>query len=231
MGELTADVPKPMLEVGGRPMLEHVLEGLASIGVERFLLVVGYRRDVIEEYFRGSHFAIEFRVQERVDGTGSATRLARDFVGRDPFLLTFGDILVDPGAYVRCASELRPSTAAVLGVKEVDDPWRAAAVYVDSDGRITRVIEKPPQGTSSTRWASAGLYAMRPLVFDYLDRVEPSPRGEYELTSIFDMMLRDGLELRIGPVEGDWRDLGSPQELAAANAELAPETADHPKQH
>jgi UDP-N-acetylglucosamine diphosphorylase / glucose-1-phosphate thymidylyltransferase / UDP-N-acetylgalactosamine diphosphorylase / glucosamine-1-phosphate N-acetyltransferase / galactosamine-1-phosphate N-acetyltransferase len=230
MGALTADVPKPMLPVGGRPMLEHVLQALDSAGIEQFLIVVGYRREVIEQHFRASRFRISYRVQERVDGTGSAARLARDFVADEPFLLTFGDILVDPSAYIRCMNELHASTAAVLGVKDVDDPWRGAAVYADADGRITRVIEKPPQGTSTTRWGSAGLYTMRPLAFAYLDRLQPSPRGEYELTSIFDMMLSDGLELRIGPVEGEWRDLGSPQELAAANAELAPETADDGEQ-
>src|SRR5512134_2355349 len=110
MGDLTADMPKPMLPVGGRPMLEHVLEGLTRAGVERFLVVVGYRREVIHDYFRGSRYTIEFRVQERVDGTGSATRLARDFVADEPFLLTFGDILVEPSAYLRCERELRPDT-------------------------------------------------------------------------------------------------------------------------
>jgi NDP-sugar pyrophosphorylase family protein len=227
MGSLTADLPKPMLPVGGRPMLEHVLQGLHTAGIKQFLLVVGYRREVIENHFRTSPFAIEYRLQERVDGTGSAARLARDFIRHEPFLLTFGDILVEPSAYTRCMDELRDSTAAVLGVKDVDDPWRGAAVYADGDGRITRVIEKPPQGTSTTRWGSAGLYTMRPLAFRYLDKLQPSERGEYELTSIFEVMLQDGLELRIGPVEGEWRDLGSPQELAAANAELAPEPPNH----
>lgn len=219
MGELTNDLPKPMLPVHGRPILEHVLEGLASAGVERFLLVVGYRRDAIEAHFRNWRLPVEFRLQDPVDGTGSATRLAREFAGREPFLLTFGDILCGHEAYVRCARTLldNPAARAVLGVKDVDDPWRGAAVYEDR-GVIHRIVEKPPVGTSTTRWNSAGLYAMDPVVFDYLDRLTPSPRGEYELTSIFDMMMEDRLELRISPILEPWRDVGYPEDLDAVRS-------------
>jgi NDP-sugar pyrophosphorylase family protein len=176
MGELTADLPKPMLPVQGRPMLDHILERLAGAGVEEYLIVVGYRREVIKEHLRGWPRPITFIVQERVDGTGSATRLAREFA-TGPFLLTFGDIMVGTDAYRNCARILttNPETGVVLGVKDLDDPWRGAAVY-EVDGRITRVVEKPPKGTSTTRWGSAGLYAMRPVVFEYLDRLQP-PRA------------------------------------------------------
>lgn len=219
MGALTEDTPKSMLPVRGRPLLEHMLERLESVGVERFLIVVGYKRELIEQHFRDWRKPVTFRVQDPVNGTGSAARLARDFVGDEPFILALGDILCDPDAYVRCARTLldHPNTQAVMGCKETDDPWRAAAVYVDGEGVLTRVIEKPPKGESTTRWTSAGVYAMKPVVFDYLDRLELSPRGEYELTSIFEMMLADGLELRLGPMEGNWRDVGRPEDLDAVN--------------
>lgn len=217
MGEITAQIPKPMLLVHGQPLLEHILEALAAAGVEEFLIVVGYHREIIEDHFRNWRLPVQFCVQDPVDGTGTAARLARGFAGSDPFLLTFGDILSDPGAYVRCARLLEdnPATVAVLGVKNVDDPWRGAAVYVEN-GFITRVIEKPPQGTSTTRWDSAGLYALTPLAFPYLDRLTPSARNEYELTSIFGMMIADGLELRISPMDESLH-IGLPADLNAAN--------------
>lgn len=109
-----------------------------------------------------------------------------------------------------------PGCGAVLGVKDVEDPWRAAAVYAEG-GRVSKVIEKPPQGTSTTRWASAGLFAMRPAVFPYLDRLTPSERGEYELTAIFASMLNDGIEVRMSAIEGRWLDVGRPEDLQTAN--------------
>jgi dTDP-glucose pyrophosphorylase len=219
MGGLTVETPKPMLPVQGRPMLEHILDRLAAAGVEKFLVVAGYRREAIEAHFRHWRLPVQFRVQEPVNGTGTAARLAREFTHGEPFLLTYGDILCDASAYVRCGAVLEhyPATAAVLGVKVVDDPWRGAAVYVEA-GLVRQVIEKPPKGTSNTQWGSAGLYALRSDVFPYLDRLQPSERNEYELTSIFDMMIGDGLELRISAIEGAWRDVGRPEDLDAANA-------------
>ena len=219
MGEITAGVPKAMLSVRGRPMLEHVLDGLATAGIAEFFVVVGYRREMIETHFHDWRLPIRFHVQEVLNGTGGAARLAREFAGGEPFLLTFGDILCEPPAYVRCARVLEDhsQTVAVLGVRDVDDPWQGAAVY-EVGGTVTRVVEKPPRGTSTTRWNSAGLYAMRPAVFPYLDRLAPSPRNEYELTSIFEMMLQERVELRISAIEGRWRDVGRPEDLEAVNS-------------
>jgi len=218
MGEFTLETPKPMLAVQGKPMLEHVLDGLASVGIEQFFLVVGYHHEMVEEHFRHYRLPIEFRLQDPVDGTGSAARLARDFAAGEPFLFTYGDIICDPQSYVRCARELEthPGAGAVLGVRDVDDPWQGAAVYEEA-GRVTRVIEKPPKGTSTTRWNSAGLDGLSPVAFSYLDKLRPSARGEYEVTDIFTMMLNDGVEVRISPMEGLWRDVGRPEDLAALN--------------
>ncbi len=218
MGNITAELPKPMLLVHGKPLLEHVLEGLAAAGVREFAVVVGYHHEVIEAHFQNWRLPVQFFFQENVNGTGSAVKLTEQFVGKDSFLLTYGDILCAPAAYTRCTKILLQDAeiVAVLGVKDVDDPWRGAAVY-EKGGKITQVIEKPPQGTSTTRWNSAGLYAMQPIAFQYLSRVEPSPRGEYELTSIFSMMLENHLELRISPITEEWRDVGTPEDLKAAN--------------
>jgi NDP-sugar pyrophosphorylase family protein len=228
MGSVTDDAPKPMLLVHGKPMLEHILEGLAAAAVEKFFIVVGYRHQMIEQYFRrwrSPHAPdrgtanLHFLVQDPVDGTGSATRFAKELVGNESFLLTYADILCEASEYLRCGAVLHqhPATAAVLAVKAVDDPWQGAAVYEDR-GRIRSIVEKPPKGTSSTHWNSAGVYAFKPILFQYLDRLQPSARNEYELTSALDMMLDDSLELRISPIEGKWRDVGRPEDLLAVNA-------------
>lgn len=218
MGTLTEKIPKPMLPVRGRPMLEHILGRLSKAGARQFFVVVGYLHETIEQYFRKSLLRIEFAVQTELSGTGSAARMAEDFVANEPFLLTYGDILCEPREYVRCGSVLEefPDTAAVLAVKAVDDPWQGAAVY-EENGRIKNIVEKPAKASSTTHWNSAGVYAFRPVLFDYLERLHRSPRNEYELTSALDMMLEDGLELRISVIEGEWRDVGRPEDLAAVN--------------
>lgn len=221
MGDMTLETPKPMLHVQGKPMLEHILDRMASVGVERFFFVVGYRRELIVEHFRNWRLPVEFRIQDPVDGTGSAARLARTFAASEPFLLSFGDIFCEPAAYSACAAALGSNTLAVMGVKWTEDPWQGAAVY-EKDGIIQRVVEKPPKGASTTHWNSAGLYALRPAAFDYLDRLTLSPRKEYELTQIFEMMLAEGRELRIAAIDGSWRDVGRPEDLADLNAQSGP---------
>lgn len=218
MGNITHQTPKPMLLIQGKPMLEHILEGLAASGIERFLVVVGYHHELIEQHFRDWPLPIEFRRQEPLNGTGAAARLAKEFAADQPFLLTYADILCNPAEYTRCASVLQqhPAAAAVLAVKAVDDPWQGAAVY-EQDGRIRQIVEKPPKGASTTQWNSAGIYAFRPVLFGYLERIPPSARNEYELTSALDMMLADGLELCTSPIDGAWRDIGRPEDLTAMN--------------
>lgn len=218
MGSITEDIPKPMLPIEHRPMLEHILDRLAEAGIREFFVAVGYHHELIENHFRNWRLPIQFHLQEPVDGTGSAALLAKQFARVDSFLLTYGDILCDPQEYVRCQEALNstPETAVALAVKAVDDPWQGAAVY-EMDGRIEKIIEKPAKGTSTTAWNSAGFYAFRPIIFEYLARLKPSPRNEYELTSAIDMMIADGLDLRISPIAGAWRDVGRPEDLAAAN--------------
>lgn len=219
MGDLTSHLPKPMLRVNGKPLLEHILERLRAAGFESALIVTGYRAETIEGYFAGYSMPLTFVRQDTLNGTATAALLARKFAGEDPFLLTFGDILIEPEDY-RDAVRLMASSEVegVVAVKRVEDPYQGAAVY-EANRRVTRIIEKPPRGTSSTNWNSAGMYAFRPGVFEELQRVPVSERGEYELTSALSQMLINGKSLFIVEVRGEWRDVGRPEDLEAA-AEL-----------
>ena len=103
----------------------------------------------------------------------------------------------------------------MFAVKDVDDPYQGAAVYANEGGRITRIVEKPPKGESTTSWNSAGIYAFRPSIFDELQQVPLSPQGEYELTSAVCQLLEKGRNVRLFAIEGAWRDIGRPEDVAA----------------
>jgi len=217
MGALTKRVPKPMLELQGKPILEHLLDRLRAAGFNRALIVTGYRGEVIESHFASFPMDLIFRRQQALDGTGRAALLGEEFAAADPFLLTFGDVLAEAGCYRGILDSLRadPQCQAMIGVKEVDDPWQGAAVY-ERDSRVLRVVEKPPRGASSTRWNSAGLFAFRPAIFSALKRVGKSVRGEYELTSAYQHMIEDGDLVRLYVLEGPWRDIGRPEDIETA---------------
>jgi NDP-sugar pyrophosphorylase family protein len=121
MGALTEDLPKPMLPIAGRPMLEHIVHRLQQAALSQILIVVGYRRELIEEHFRAGFEGISFAVQENAEGTAKALLLAREFAGPDGFLLTYGDIICGSANYTGIFDVLRPHLAeAVEGVKNVD---------------------------------------------------------------------------------------------------------------
>ncbi|MGB8167170.1 MAG: nucleotidyltransferase family protein, partial [Chthoniobacteraceae bacterium] len=104
MRELTNELPKPMIEVQGKPILLHIVEGLRAAGVTHFLIVVGYRADAVRDFFGdGAKFGVSVSYETQVvqDGTGRVVELARTFAGSDPFILSYGDILVDPANYQR----------------------------------------------------------------------------------------------------------------------------------
>jgi len=213
MGHLTADAPKPMLPLAGKPMLEHILDRLRASGIRRVLLVIGYRGEMIRAHLEGYPMEIAYRVQESANGTGSAALLAHDFASDEPFLLTFGDILCSIEDYRGLMAKLDEEAVGVLGVKYVDDPAPGAAVY-EEDNRVVRIIEKPPVGSSTTHWNSAGLYAFRPVLFEELRALPLSPRGEYELTTAIDQLIRRDEVLRLYAIEQEWMDVGRPEDLA-----------------
>ncbi|MGH7785453.1 MAG: nucleotidyltransferase family protein [Candidatus Binatia bacterium] len=220
MGALTAATPKPLLPVGGQPIIVHVLRGLAAAGLRRAVVVTGYLGEQIEAAL-GDGAALGLSVstcrQVQADGTARALLLAEPLVGRSPCVVSWGDILVPPAFYAEHAAAFaaRPC-AALLAVNAVEDPWAGGAVYADADGRVTRLVEKPPRGTSATQWNNAGIMAFAPVVFDYARAVPRSPRGEYELPQAVARMIADGQEVRALPVRGPWSDVATAADLAAA---------------
>src|SRR5207247_9453892 len=121
---------------------------------------------------RGYRRPLRFVRQSTLNGTATAALLTREFVGPDDFLLTYADILTGASCYRDILEGLlrAPEVEAMLAVKEVEDPYRGAAVYADSDGKVTRIVEKPPRGESATHWNSAGIYAFRPSIFEELQQ-------------------------------------------------------------
>ena len=225
MKALTEDVPKPMLPVAGRPLLEHIVATLHGAGIERFVMITGYRAERIESHFGdGSRFGVEivYRRQEVRDGTARALLLGRDAVGGRDFLLGWGDILAEPSNYPALLQRFTDKRGdGVLAVNWVEDPYRGAAVYVDGEQRIERIVEKPPRGTAGTHWNNAGIGVFRAALFEYAATVPRSARGEYELPDAMTSMLAAGLALYAFALDGFWSDVGTPEDLARAEALLS----------
>lgn len=219
MRELTADLPKPMIKVRNKPVLLHIIEGLQSAGIKNFLIVIGYRGDVVKDYFGdGTCFGlgIEYATQLVQDGTGRVVDLAKDFVGDGPFVLSYGDILIDPTNY-RQLIELADDVAAIVSVKRNEDVSKGGAVFLNENFELVDLREKPRPGDPTSPWYNAGIYAFRPNIFEYTARLQPSPRGEYELTDAIRELAQSGHKVKALELKGHWADVRDPEILAELN--------------
>lgn len=230
MRELTDELPKPMLKVQGKPILEHILEGLLAADIREVFIVTGFRAEVIEAHFGdGKRWGARIAYGRQIvqDGTGKAPEPAREFVGTDDFLLTYGDILVRPETYGQMRQRFQEAKfSGLVTVTSGEDVTKGAVNFFDEAFCLTRLIEKPsPAQLEELRregllrpgkpvWYNAGIYIFQPELFGFTARLQKSPRGEYELTDAVSAMLAAGHRIAGMAIAGRWVDVRDPGVLA-----------------
>src|SRR5438874_12909503 len=222
MRELTNDVPKPMIEVRGKPVLQHIVQGLRDAGVRKFLIIVGYHAEAVRNFFgdgRSHNAAIEYATQTVQDGTGRVVNLARDFTGGSPFVLSYGDILIGQENYKRVV-DLPDDVEAVITVTRGEDVSKGGAVFVNEQMELVDLREKPKPGEPTSPWYNAGLYAFHSSIFHFITKLKPSPRGEYELTDAVRDLAYSGKKVKALELSGAWADVRDPEILARLNSQL-----------
>lgn len=221
MGELTKDLPKPMLEVEGKPVLEHIVEGLRDEAkIRDFFIIIGWQGHVIRDYFGdGQRWGVQITYGEQKvqDGTGKAPEVAKEWVGGESFLLASGDILLRPPTdYALLVEAFRED--GVIALKAGEDLTKGGAVVLDEKGFMIDIVEK---GSSSQipahAYYNAAIYLLPPRIFDDTARLQKSPRGEYELTDALRAFVQAGARLRGVILRGGWADVRDPSVLAELN--------------
>jgi dTDP-glucose pyrophosphorylase len=222
MRELTADIPKPMIEVRGKPVLQHIVQGLRDGGVSKFLIIVGYHAEAVRNFFgdgRSHNAAIEYATQTVQDGTGRVVNLALDFTDASPFVLSYGDILIGQENYKRIV-DLPDDMEAVITITRGEDVRKGGAVFVNEQMELIDLREKPKPGEPTSPWYNAGLYAFRPSIFQFIEKLKPSPRGEYELTDAICELAHSSRKVRALELTGEWADVRDPEILGKLNSKL-----------
>lgn len=213
--------PKPLLRVGGKPVMSYILDDLQAIGVDEIVFVIGYLGDVVKEYMATEFPGIkpEYVVQEVQDGTAGAVKLAEPFID-DEVLILFVDTLFD--ADLSVAGTLDSKWSGVIWAKEVEDYQRFGVIVTDEESAMAKIVEKPDEPIS--KLANIGLYFIRDykLLFEGIDHTlaaAPGPSGEYYLTDAFQYMVDQGSKILTAPVDG-WYDCGKPETLLETNRHL-----------
>jgi UDP-N-acetylglucosamine diphosphorylase / glucose-1-phosphate thymidylyltransferase / UDP-N-acetylgalactosamine diphosphorylase / glucosamine-1-phosphate N-acetyltransferase / galactosamine-1-phosphate N-acetyltransferase len=221
MGDLTANLPKPMLRVWDKPVLEHIVLGLRDkTGIRDFFIIIGWQGHVIRDYFGdGSKWGARITYGEQVvqDGTGKAPEIAKEWIGQDRFLMMYGDILLlAPSDYQLLADSFKED--GVIALKDGQDLTKGGAVVLDENGFMLDIVEKGGAGQiPPNSFYNAGIYLLTPLIFKYTATLEKSPRGEYEFTDALKAIVKAGAQLRGVTLRREWADVRDPSVLAELN--------------
>jgi UDP-N-acetylglucosamine diphosphorylase / glucose-1-phosphate thymidylyltransferase / UDP-N-acetylgalactosamine diphosphorylase / glucosamine-1-phosphate N-acetyltransferase / galactosamine-1-phosphate N-acetyltransferase len=237
MRELTNELPKPMLKVHGKPILEHIIEGIKSAGVHDIFIITGFKAEVIENYFGNGEkwkLRIAYGRQMVQDGTGKAPELAKDFIGASPFFLSYGDILVKPETYQQMVHRYNEHYfSGVITVTGSEDVTKGGLVFFDEKFCLKRLVEKPSVAQieelkrdgwlkpGDTAWYNAGIYIFRPSLFEFTAKLEKSPRGEYELTDAVSALVAAHHPMAGMEIAGRWVDVRDPEVLERLEKESA----------
>ena len=214
---LTSLCPKHLLPVAGQPLVGWVLNDLAAVGIREVGLVVGYHADAIMRYVgEGAQWdlGITYLTQEQPLGLAHAVNTAREFVGDQPFLVYLGDNVLEAGLaeFVNRFSESQADVSIL--VKEVDDPRQYGVVELEGEA-VVRMVEKPAHPRSNL--AIVGVYALNSVIFDAIDHIQPSARGEYEITDAIQWVLDNQGQVTAHKLDGFWGDVASPADLLSTN--------------
>ncbi|HEY3933255.1 MAG TPA: sugar phosphate nucleotidyltransferase [Gemmatimonadales bacterium] len=219
-------IPKPMLKVAGRPVIDWVMDRLEGLHVDELIFITGHLKAQVERYAR-EHYAIPSRFVEQTvqDGTAGAVNLARPFV-HGPVMIIFVDTVFEADL----ALAEQTTDDGIIWAKEVEDYQRFGVVVTDASGMMTKIVEKPKEPIS--KLANIGLYFIRNVdaLWRGIDHVLASApnKGEYYLTDAFQHMIDHGCRIRTAEV-GGWYDCGQLETTIETNGILLEEgAAAHP---
>jgi bifunctional UDP-N-acetylglucosamine pyrophosphorylase/glucosamine-1-phosphate N-acetyltransferase len=218
---LTDNRPKQMIIVAGKPYIRHLLDNLQNSKISQILLVTGVTGENLREYVDHLKLSvpIEYIFQHDPKGTAHATSLASDTIGKDPFLLIYGDVLPSNTLLRNTINLFEKHGSPVIISSKVDDS-EAFGMVKTSAGLLQEIVEKPSDPTQFKGVVNVGVYIITREILEAINEVNLSPRGELELTDAFNLTA-SRCDVRVGEVlQDEWIHIGYPWDILTANIKL-----------
>lgn len=215
----TNSVPKPMVKVGSKPILEHILNLFKKYGFKDFIFCLCYLPEVITNYFgNGSKFGVKIRYTfeepKNSLGTAGAIALAKQFITND-FILTYADILRDLDIKNMIAFHKKNRAFVTLNIYKRESKNAKSKILIDSNNRVIKFIERPSEKelSESCIWANGSFYILNPEIFNWIPNSKKSDFG----TDIFPKLLAARKNLYAYPTTGYFMDIGNLEKLQLAD--------------
>ena len=215
---ITHTSAKQLVPVANKPVLFYGIEALVDAGVKEIGIIIAPETgdEIREAAGDGSQFGAEitYIVQDKPAGLAHAVLTAEEFIGTSPFVMYLGDNLLRDGLRSLVSTFTEQGPDALILLTPVDDPQSYGVAELDGE-KIVRLIEKPKDPPSNL--ALVGVYLFSNLIFDAARSLEPSWRGELEITEAIDKLIDDGRAVRSEVVRGWWKDTGQLADMLEAN--------------
>ena len=226
MLDLTKNKPKHLIEVNGKPFLYYLLNNLKKAGFEEMIMVVGYKKEFMDKFLEeyDSEFKITLVNQfdilgEKRYGTVCPLECTKDILKGENFLSVYGDNIYSTEDLKRFNIDDDYCYIAGLPHKH---PENYGVLHVDKDGFLKDIIEKPKKHVGNL--INTGLYKFTPEAYKYIKEVNLSPRGEYELTDVINILAQKK-KMKVKDLKGVWLDFGKPEDIPKVEEYLNKENA------
>ena len=222
---LTDTIPKPLLEVLGKSVIERTINQLHKFGINDFIFITNYRENQIENFVKNKFpmLNVEFIHQPKIQGTSNALFLARNSIEEDFFICVNGDCIYSPSLVKRTVEAAKDELVS-LGGKYTTDTEKYGILIVDKNKQIENIVEKPSKAQISEGYANIGIYSLNREIFRIIEKLEKnkqtSPRGEYEIPNAINELLEmKEFKTKLIELENEdyWFDIGRPWFLLDAN--------------
>ena len=207
MGQLTQDKPKVLIEVNGNPFLYYVLKNLQAVGIDEIGVVVGYKKEKVFNFVDKYGFNVKFIEQPNLLGTGDAVMRAKEWIGKENFIVIMGDNLYS-AEDIKNLVGMNDNFLRVAAFRS-EHPERYGVLEVDGNA-LLKIEEKPAQPKSDL--VNTGLYKLTPEIFEHLVDLKKSPRGEIELTDAINHLAALG-KVKIYELKDYWIDMSVKEDL------------------
>lgn len=222
----THSQPKQLIPVGNKPIIYYGIETLQKAGITEIGIVVGNtKKEMMRALGNGSEWGMSFTyiVQDTPGGLAHAVKVAQPFLKDSPFVLYLGDNLFEDSLKPFMDFFMKEQPDALLGLKRVTDPRKFGVAEVDKKEKsVINVLEKPEY--PPTNFAITGVYIFSSVIFEEIDKLQPSKRDELEITDAISGLISRGNNVKYIEISGWWKDTGNVEEILSVNRQLLERT-------
>jgi mannose-1-phosphate guanylyltransferase/phosphomannomutase len=207
---LTHSIPKPMLPIMNRPMMEHTMMSLKALGITDFIVLLYFKPEVIQAHFGdGSAFGINitYVLPDADYGTAGAVKKAQEAIGNENFIIISGDLVTDFDFQKIFDYHREKNAQLTITLTSVENPLEFGVVIANDEGKIEKFLEKPSWGEVFSDTINTGIYIIEPEILEYIPKNENFDFAK----DLFPLLMRQGVDLMAGHAQGYWRDVGNPE--------------------